>query len=40
VIELTAKRPGHDKAMDPAKNGARVRLERWQSAKAGVRKAS
>jgi catechol 2,3-dioxygenase-like lactoylglutathione lyase family enzyme len=40
VIELTAKRPGHDKAMDPAKNGARARLERWQSAKAGVRKAS
>jgi catechol 2,3-dioxygenase-like lactoylglutathione lyase family enzyme len=37
VIELTAKRPGHDKAMDPAKNGARARLERWQAAKAAPR---
>ena len=40
VIELTAKRPGHDKAMDPAKNGARARLDRWQSAKAKAGQAS
>lgn len=33
VIELTAKKPGHDAAMDPAKNGARARLDRWQAAK-------
>ena len=37
VIELTAKRPGHNKAMDPGKNGARARLERWQAAKAAAR---
>ncbi|MSP98051.1 MAG: VOC family protein [Betaproteobacteria bacterium] len=29
VIELTAKMPGHDVAMDPATNGARDRLDRW-----------
>jgi catechol 2,3-dioxygenase-like lactoylglutathione lyase family enzyme len=34
VIELTAKRPGHDAAMDPARNGAREKLERWQAARA------
>ena len=34
VIELTAKRPGHDDAMDPAKNQARAKLDRWQAAKA------
>jgi catechol 2,3-dioxygenase-like lactoylglutathione lyase family enzyme len=33
VIELTAKRPGHDEAMDPAKNGARSKLDGWQAAK-------
>jgi len=33
VIELTAKKPGHDAAMDPAKNGARGKLDRWQAAK-------
>jgi len=33
VIELTAKKPGHDEAMDPAKNGARARLDRWQAGK-------
>ncbi len=33
VIELTAKRPEHDRAMDPATNGARTKLDRWQSAK-------
>jgi catechol 2,3-dioxygenase-like lactoylglutathione lyase family enzyme len=34
VIELTAKRPGHDKAMDPKSNGARERLMAWQKAKS------
>ena len=33
VIELTAKMPDHDRAMDPAKNGAREKLERWTAAK-------
>jgi catechol 2,3-dioxygenase-like lactoylglutathione lyase family enzyme len=33
VIELTAKLPGHDQAMDPAVNGARAKLDAWQSAK-------
>ena len=32
VIELTAKMPGHDAAVDPEKNGARLTLERWQAA--------
>jgi hypothetical protein len=33
VIELAARMPGHDQAMDPATNGARAKLERWTSAK-------
>jgi len=33
VIELTMKMPGHDRAMDPANNSARTKLERWQAAK-------
>ena len=33
VIELTAKRPGHEEAMNPAANGARAKLDRWQAAK-------
>ena len=33
VIELAAKRPGHDEAMDPATNGARQKLDAWQAAK-------
>ena len=33
VIELTSKQPGHDEAMDPARNGARAILDRWQSEK-------
>jgi catechol 2,3-dioxygenase-like lactoylglutathione lyase family enzyme len=33
VIELTAKLPGHDQAMDPARNGARAKLDRWTAAK-------
>jgi catechol 2,3-dioxygenase-like lactoylglutathione lyase family enzyme len=36
VIELTAKRPGHDAAMDPARNGARAKLDAWQARKAGA----
>jgi catechol 2,3-dioxygenase-like lactoylglutathione lyase family enzyme len=34
VIELTAKRPGHDEAMDPKKNRARERLDDWQKSKS------
>lgn len=34
VIELTAKRGNHDEAMDPATNGARRKLDSWQSSKA------
>jgi catechol 2,3-dioxygenase-like lactoylglutathione lyase family enzyme len=30
VIELTAKRDGHDQAMDPSKNDAHAKLARWQ----------
>lgn len=30
VIELTAKMPTHDAEMDPARNGARDQLARWQ----------
>jgi len=33
VIELCAKRAGHDVAMDPARNGARAALQRWMSGK-------
>ncbi|MEX1205095.1 MAG: VOC family protein [Dongiaceae bacterium] len=33
VIELAAKTPGHDQAMDPAVNKARAKLDRWQMAK-------
>lgn len=35
VIELTAKRDNHDEAMDPARNGARGALARWQQDKGG-----
>jgi catechol 2,3-dioxygenase-like lactoylglutathione lyase family enzyme len=34
VIELTCKRDGQDDAMDPARNGAREKLDRWQAEKA------
>jgi catechol 2,3-dioxygenase-like lactoylglutathione lyase family enzyme len=39
VIELTAKMPNHDTAMNPATNGARDKLDRWQADKtrAGAR---
>ena len=33
VIELTAKVPGREDAMDPAKNGARELLAGWQKSK-------
>lgn len=33
VIELTAKMPGHDKAMDRNTNNARGKLDQWQAAK-------
>jgi catechol 2,3-dioxygenase-like lactoylglutathione lyase family enzyme len=36
VIELTAKRPNHDEAMDPVKSGARAKLEAWQREKNKV----
>ena len=35
VIELCARRAGHDAAMDPAKNDARETLRRWTAGKAG-----
>ncbi len=34
VLELCARRPGHDEAMDPARNGARGKLDAWTQAKA------
>ena len=33
VIELCAKRPGHDEQMDPATNGARAKLALWTRTK-------
>ena len=33
VIELTAKMPDHDRAMDPATNGARAKLDEWSAHK-------
>jgi len=33
VIELAARMPSHDRAMDPETNQARAILDRWQSAK-------
>ena len=33
VIELTAKMPDHARAMDPATNEARAKLDRWQATK-------
>ena len=35
VIELTAKRPNHEQAMNPSFNNARERLAEWQRMKAG-----
>jgi catechol 2,3-dioxygenase-like lactoylglutathione lyase family enzyme len=34
VIELACRRDAHDALMDPARNGAREKLDRWQAAKA------
>jgi catechol 2,3-dioxygenase-like lactoylglutathione lyase family enzyme len=36
VLELCAKRPTHDEMMDPARNGAREKLDRWTAAKAAT----
>ena len=36
VVELTAKTEAHSKATDPAVNGARAKLDKWQSAKRGA----
>lgn len=36
VIELTAKKPGHDDAMDPARNQARQILDDWEKNKAAA----
>jgi catechol-2,3-dioxygenase len=36
VIELTAKMPNHDAAMNPAINGARAKLDRWEAEKRGA----
>jgi catechol 2,3-dioxygenase-like lactoylglutathione lyase family enzyme len=36
VIELCAKRAEHDTLMDPATNGARERLRRWNQSRAVV----
>ncbi len=33
VIELTARMPNHDRAMDPTTNEARAILDRWQASK-------
>ena len=33
VIELTVKQAGHDQAMDPATNAARLKLDKWQATK-------
>jgi catechol 2,3-dioxygenase-like lactoylglutathione lyase family enzyme len=36
VIELTAKRSGHDEAMDPTGNNARAILDDWMAAKSAA----
>ena len=36
VIELTARRPNHHRAMDPDTNGARDILDRWQASKSAA----
>jgi catechol 2,3-dioxygenase-like lactoylglutathione lyase family enzyme len=33
VVELAARMPNHDQAMDPARNDARAILDRWQARK-------
>jgi catechol 2,3-dioxygenase-like lactoylglutathione lyase family enzyme len=39
IIELTAKLANHEDEVDPEKNGARERLDRWQADKARAREA-
>jgi catechol 2,3-dioxygenase-like lactoylglutathione lyase family enzyme len=34
VVELTARRPNHDEAMDPARNRARAILDGWTAERA------
>jgi len=34
VVELCAKAPHHDAAMDPSRNGAREMLQRWTAARS------
>lgn len=36
VIELCAKRAGHDEMMNPMTNAARARLQRWTASKANA----
>ncbi len=36
VVELTAKMPGHDEAMNPETSGGRANLDTWQARKAGA----
>ncbi len=33
VVELTARVPGHDDALNPSANGARAHLDAWQAGK-------
>jgi catechol-2,3-dioxygenase len=39
VIELTARMPHHAAEMNPATNGARAKLDKWQSEKRQAVKA-
>jgi len=36
VIELCARRAGHDAEMDPARHGAREKLQRWTAVRRGT----
>lgn len=36
VIELTARRAAHDEQMDPSRNGARDKLDRWTARRAAA----
>jgi catechol 2,3-dioxygenase-like lactoylglutathione lyase family enzyme len=40
VIELSAKVPGQENALDPATNGARAKLDEWQAKKRAAVKAA
>ncbi len=39
IVELTAKLPNHEDSVDPDKNRARDRLQRWQADKVRAREA-